>query len=103
MNHCIEISCYVFIKVYIQNLHETLPAFKSITVMWALLLRLQSGDKYVKIHACFRHLKVNNCELKRYIILSISKQHTPACDTGHCSRSKIYYPPLMEPESLLPS
>ena len=103
MKHCIEISCYVFLKAYTQKLYETLPALKSVIVMWALLLILQSGDKYMETHACFRHLKVINCKLKRYILLNISMQHTRACDTGRCSRSKINCPPLMESESLLPS
>jgi hypothetical protein len=103
MNHCIEISCYVFLKVYTQNLYETLPAFKSVIVMWALLLILQSDDKYMETHACFRHLELINCELKRYNLLNISMEHTRACDTGHCSRSKINCPPLVESECLLPS
>jgi hypothetical protein len=101
MNHCIEISCYVLLEVDILNLYETLSAFESVIMMWALLIILQSGDKYMETHACFRHLEAMNCELKRYILLNISMRHIPACDTGHCSRSEINYPPLMEPESLL--
>lgn len=103
MNHFIEVSCYIFLKAYVQNLYETFAAFKSVTVMWVLLLILQSVEKYMETHACFRHLKVINCGLKRYIQLSISMQHTSACDTVHCLRSKINSPPRMEPESLLPS
>jgi hypothetical protein len=84
MNRCIEISCYVLLEVYILNLYETVSAFESVIMMWALLLILQSGDKYMETHACFRHLEVINCELKGYILLNISMQHAPACDTGHC-------------------
>ena len=71
MNHCIEISCYVLLEVDILNINETLSAFESVIMMWALLLILQSGDKYMETHACFRHLEVINCELKRYILLTL--------------------------------
>jgi len=53
MNNCIEISCYVFLKAYIKNLYETLPAFKIVIVIWPLLLILQYGDKYKESQAFF--------------------------------------------------
>jgi len=79
MTNCIEFFCYVFLKLYTQNLYETLPSFKSVIVMWALLLILQSADKYMETHECFRHLELINCELKRYTLLNISMEHTRAC------------------------
>jgi hypothetical protein len=77
MNHSIEVSCYICLKVYTQTLYETSPALKTVIVTLALLLRLQYSDKYVDTLAYLRHLKLKNCDLKRCCLLSMSTERTP--------------------------